>query len=220
MKRRTPVSTTQVDTVLESIRESTRRYAPHAIVFAQGDACAGVMHVDRGRVQLTARSPEGREAVLAVLGPGAFFGEGALAGQRHRKSTATAIKASRITRIRSATMRRGLRHDVVLSAAFRRHLLTTNARIEADVASHLLNSAERRLAGLLLLLARVDECQAERYALPLISRALLAEMIGGTHARVNLLMNRFRKLGFLERHSARAGGLHVHRSMLSLVLQG
>ena len=116
------------------------------------------------------------------------------------------------------TMRNALRGEAGLSTTFRRHLLTSNARLEAEVASHVINSAERRLARALLLLARVDEHQAERYVLPRISRALLAEMIGGTHARVDVLMNRFRKLGFLERHSARAGGLHVHRSMLGLVL--
>jgi CRP/FNR family cyclic AMP-dependent transcriptional regulator len=219
MKRRTPPVTRLIGTLLQSQGGNALRYASATIVFAQGERCAGLMYIDGGRVTLTATSPSGRKAVLAVLGPGAFFGEGAMAGQRLRTATAETTASSTITQIGTAGMRRAMLHSVTLSDSFRAHLLTRNARIQADVVTHVFNSIERRLARALLLLSGADERGAERYPLPLISRRLLAEMIGATRGRVDVLMNRFTKLGFLERHSGRNGGLQVHRSMLSVVLK-
>src|SRR5215213_6642737 len=133
MKRRMPAATPHIRTLLQSIRESTVRYKPFTVVFAQGDECGGVMYIDRGRVKLTTTSRAGREAVVAVLGAGAFFGEGALAGQRCRKATAETVTSSTITRIATAEMRRGLQEKTRLSDVFRSYLLARNVRIEEAI---------------------------------------------------------------------------------------
>ena len=195
------------------------RFEPQETIFAQGDRCAAVMFIDTGRVRLSVISPEGRSAVVATLQAGAFFGEGALAGQRLRTSTAEALTRSTITMVRTGEMRRRLHDQVALSDWFRSHLLATNVRIEQDLVGQVFNRSEKRLARVLLMLARFDEHQQPRCELPKISRDLLAEMVGTTRSRVDSLMNKFRKLGFLERHSERNGGVQIHRSMLSVVLQ-
>jgi CRP/FNR family cyclic AMP-dependent transcriptional regulator len=201
------------------VAHTSVRYRPSETVFAQGDRCAAVMYIRKGRVKLTVTSGAGREAVVAVLHAGAFFGEGALAGKRRRTCTAETVTASTIAMVKTGEMRRGLRQDVALSDRFRSQLLARNIRAEADLISQLFNGCERRLARVLLLLAHFDEHELPRAALPLISRTLLAELIGTPRWKVDLLMNNFRKLGFLERHSERDGGMQVHRSMLSVVLQ-
>jgi len=195
------------------------RYGPCETIFAQGDRCAAVMYIQQGRVKLTATSQGGREAVVGVLHAGAFFGEGALAGQRRRRSTAEAMTASTIAMVKTAEMRRGLHEEAVLSNRFRSYLLDRNLRIEADLVDELFNRCEKRLARLLLLLAHFDEHHLARCALPHISRNVLADTLGTTRSKVDVLMNRFRKLGFLEQRSERNGGLQVHCSLLSVVLQ-
>jgi len=194
------------------------RYRPHETIFAQGDRCAAVMYIQAGRVKLTVRSPGGRDAVLEILKTGAFFGEGALAGQQRRRSTATTMSPTTIAFVKTADMRRRLHDDTVLGSRFRSHLLARNIRIEADLLHQHVNRVEPRLARVLLLLANFDQHCRVRSALPLISRDLLAELVGTTRWKVDQLMNTFRKRGFLERHRERDGGMHVHRSMLSIVL--
>lgn len=200
------------------VAHGTRRYKPFETIFAQGDACAAVMYIQRGRVKLTATSHQGRDAVVGILRPGAFFGEGALAGQRRRRATAQAMTGSTIAIVTITEMRRRLHEGSTLSDSFRAHMLTRNSEIEAHLVAQLFNRSEKRLARALLLLAHFDEHQAQRHALPTISRDLLAEMIGAPRSKVDALMNRFRKLGFLERHRERDGGLQVHRSLLSVLL--
>ena len=201
------------------VAKTSVRFEPFKTIFAQGDRCAAVMYITKGRVRLSVVSPGGKVAVVAVLRAGAFFGEGALAGQRCRKLTAETMTGCTIAVVKTAEMRRRLHEESALSDWFRSHMLARNVRIEADLVAQLFNSSEKRLARALLLLARVDEHQSPRYALPKISRNLLAQMSGTTRSRVDLLMNNFRKLGFLERHSERDGGVQIHRSMLSVVLQ-
>jgi CRP/FNR family transcriptional regulator, cyclic AMP receptor protein len=200
------------------VEHRTERYEPSETVFAQGDGCAGIRFVQKGRVKLTVTSRTGLDAVVGVLGVGAFFGEGALAGQRRRRITARAITGSTIGVVATAEMRRRLREEPELADLFRAHLLTRNSQIEGDLVDPLVSRSEQRLARWLLRLAGFDEHQATRHPLPVISRKLLAEMIGKPRSTVNVLMNRFRKLGFLERHRGRDGGLQVHCSMLSVVL--
>ena len=195
------------------------QFEPLDTIFAQGDRCAAVMYIEKGRVRLSVASPQGKSAVVATLNAGAFFGEGALAGQRLRRSTAESVTRSTISILSTREMRRRLHDEVQLSDWFRSHMLATNVRIEQDIVTQVFNQAEKRLARALLTLARFDEHQEPRGELPKISRNLLAEMIGTTRATVDSLMNKFRKLGFLERHRERDGGVQIHRSMLSVVLQ-
>jgi CRP-like cAMP-binding protein len=195
------------------------RFKPLETVFAQGDSCADVMYIQKGRVKLTVASPGGREAVVGILAAGAFFGEAALAGKRRRTATATAMTGSTIGVVKTAEMRRGLHQESALADWFRLHLLARNTQIQSALVDLVFKRSEERLARALLLLVHFDERDSPRYPLPTVSRDLLAEMIGATRSRVDVLMNRFRKLGFLERHGGRNGGLHVHCSMLSVLLQ-
>jgi CRP/FNR family cyclic AMP-dependent transcriptional regulator len=209
-------------TLLESLNvaTTTATYEPSTTIFAQGDRCAGVMYIEKGGVRLSVISPHGsRAAVLSVLHAGALFGEGALAGQRHRKSTADAVTACTIISIKTAEMRRRL-HDVALGDWFRSQMLARNARIEQDIVHEVFNGSEKRLARALLLLAGFDEHQLPRHALPIISRSVLAEMSGTTQATVGRLMNSFRKRGFVERQTVQNGGVQIHRSMMNVLLLG
>jgi len=201
------------------VARTSARFEPFTTIFAQGDRCADVMYIEKGRVRLSAMSPQGRTAVVCELHAGALFGEGALAGQRRRKSSAEAMTSCTIVRVATAEMRRRLRHDVALSDWLRSQMLTRNARIEADIVNQIFNRSEKRLARALLLLAGFDEHQLPRHALPIISRNLLAEMCGLTRATVDRLMNSFRKRGFLERQTLQNGGIQIHRSMMNVVLQ-
>ena len=207
--------------LLDSLHVATTsvRFEASDTIFEQGDRCASVMYIERGRVELSVLSPEKRAAVVGRLHAGAFFGEGALAGQRRRKATARALTGCTITIVKTAEMRRRLHEASPLSDRFRSHMLSRNIRIEEDIVTLLFNGSEKRLARALLLLSHVDEYQAQRYTLPKISRNLLAQMSGTTRSKVDSLMSEFRRRGFLERHSARNGGLQIHHSMLSVVLQ-
>ncbi len=189
-------------------------FAAAAPIFAQGDAANAVFYIQQGRVKLSVVSRTGQEAVVGVLGPGDFFGEGALAGQPVRLATATAMSPSRILRVAKRHMIRLLHEHQTLSDRFITHMLARNTRLEADLVDQLFNASEKRLARTLLLLARYGKPDGPRDVLPKISQEVLAKMVGTTRSRVNFFMNKFRKLGFIEYN----GGIKVHRALLSVVL--
>jgi CRP/FNR family cyclic AMP-dependent transcriptional regulator len=190
-------------------------YPPAAVIFSQGDPCDAVMYIQRGGVRLSVVSETGKEAIVATLGPGEFFGEGALADQPVRIGAATATSASAILVIDKREMTRVLHEQHAFSDRFITHMLARNVRIEADLVDQLFNSSERRLARTLLLLARYGNQSEPQHVLPRISQESLAEMIGTTRSRVNFFMNKFRKLGFIQYDG---GGLSVNSSLLSVVL--
>src|SRR6185295_16983960 len=189
------------------------KYRDGEVIFAQGDAGDDVRYVQKGAVKLSVLSHLGKEAVVAMLAPGDFFGEGALAGQSVRIETATAVAASRVLIIEKDAMVKLLHTESAFSDRFIAHMLTRNMRIEADLVDQLFNSSEKRLARTLLLLARYGQANPTR-TVPKISQETLAEMIGATRSRVNFFMNKFRKLGLIEYN----GGLKINTSLLSVVL--
>ena len=184
------------------------------VVYAQGDAANGVMYLQRGGIKLTVVNENGKEAVVGILGPGAFFGEGCLAGQPVRMGTATAITPSTVLLIEKKEMFRVLHKEHTLSDRFIRFMLARNIRIEEDLVDQLFNSSEKRLARTLLLLARYGKEDRPHGVLPKMSQETLAEMVGTTRSRVNFFMNKFRKLGFIKYN----GGLQINTSLLSVVL--
>jgi CRP-like cAMP-binding protein len=190
-------------------------YQAGTTIFSQGDAATSVMYIERGTVRLSVLSHAGKEAVIAVLEPFHFFGEGCLAGQPYRMATAAAIAPTTITIVDKAEMARHLQSRPMFGDQFLLHMLTKNIRIEEDLVDQLFNSSEKRLARTLLLLARYGEAEATHRALPKISQETLAEMVGTTRSRVNFFMNKFRKLGFIEYN----GGLKINNSLLSVVLR-
>ena len=190
-------------------------YEPETIIFAQGDPATSVMYIERGTVRLSVVSHSGKEAVIAVLDPGDFFGEGCLAGQSARMATATAMTACTTLVVDKHEMVRQLHERPTFSDRFLVHMLARNIRVEEDLVDQLFNSSEKRLARTLLLLARYGEAQPAPMLLPRLSQELLAEMVGTTRSRVNFFMNKFRKLGFIDYDGA---GLKVHGSLLSIVL--
>jgi CRP/FNR family transcriptional regulator, cyclic AMP receptor protein len=183
-------------------------------IFTQGDPCDHVMYIQKGAVKLSVLSKAGREAVVAMLGPGEFFGEGCLAGQPVRMGTATATTESTILRIDKKQMVRLLHKQHALSDRFIAHMLARNIRIEEDLIDQLFNSSEKRLARTLLLLARYGKHDKPVRAVPPISQATLAEMVGTTRSRVNFFMKKFQRLGFINY----ADGLKVNNSLLTVVL--
>jgi CRP/FNR family cyclic AMP-dependent transcriptional regulator len=189
-------------------------HEPGSLIFAQGDAAASVMYLQAGNVRLSVVSRTGKEAVVAVLEPRTFFGEGCLAGQSKRMATATAMAACTVLTIEKDEMARQLHERPAFSDRFLSHMLTRNIRIEEDLVDQLFNSSEKRLARTLLLLTRYGEQEPTHLELPKLSQELLAEMVGTTRSRVNFFMNKFRKLGFIEYN----GGLKIHSSLLSVVL--
>jgi len=190
-------------------------YEPAATIFAQGDPATSVMYVDSGAVRLSVVSHAGKEAVVAVLEDGHFFGEGCLASQPQRIATATAMAPCTIISVDKPDMVRQLHARPAFADRFMTHMLTRNIRIEEDLIDQLFNSSEKRLARTLLLLARYGEPEASHRMLPRVSQETLAEMIGTTRSRVNFFMNKFRKLGFIEYN----GGLKINNSLLSVVLR-
>ncbi len=184
------------------------------LVFEQGDAAEAVFYIQQGRIKITVLSDQGKEAVVGILEPGQFFGEGCLNGQRVRISMATAIEYCLITSITKATMITALHNEPLFSELFISYLLTRNSRIEEDLIDQLFNSSERRLARLLLLLANFGKEGSPRAISPNISQETLAEMIGTTRSRVSFFMNRFRKLGFISYN----GHIEVNSSLMSAVL--
>jgi len=187
-------------------------------IFAQGDAADAVFYIQAGKVKLTVVSKTGREATLGVLGVGNFFGEGALAGQTLRMGSAWAMIDCEIQRIDKKAMMESLRRESAFSELFVAYLLARNVRYEEDLVDQLFNSSEKRLARVLLLLARFGKDGVPETVVPKISQESLAEMVGTTRSRVSFFMNRFRKLGFVDYSGGPEGGLQVHSSLLSVVL--
>jgi CRP/FNR family cyclic AMP-dependent transcriptional regulator len=183
-------------------------------IFSQGDVCKGVLYIQKGGVRLSVVNEAGKEAVVAVLGPGDFFGEGCLAGQPIRIGTATAITPATLLVIEKKEMMRLLHHEHEFSDRFITYMLSRNIRIEEDLVDQLFNSSEKRLARTLLLLARYGTEDKPQRVLPKIAQETLAEMVGTTRSRVNFFMNKFRKLGFIKYN----GGLQINTSLLSVVL--
>jgi CRP/FNR family transcriptional regulator, cyclic AMP receptor protein len=193
-------------------REAT--YPKGKIVFSQGQPSDAVMYIQKGSIKMSVLSRTGKEAVVAMLGPGDFFGEGALAGQPVRIGTATATTATTVLIIEKAVMFGLLRDEPTFSERFIAYMLARNLRIEADLVDHLFNSSEKRLARTLLLLARYGKQDGLERRIPKVSQETLAEMVGTTRSRINFFMNKFRDLGFVEYN----GDLKVNASLLSVVL--
>jgi CRP/FNR family transcriptional regulator, cyclic AMP receptor protein len=188
-------------------------YQRGEVIFSQGDPASDVGYLQKGAIKVSVLSRIGKEAVVAILVPGDFFGEGALAGQAVRIETATAMTSSGVLLIEKEEMARLLHDEPTFGDRFLSHMLHRNIRIEADLVDQLFNSSEKRLARTLLLLARYGQGDPQR-TLPKISQETLAEMIGATRSRVNFFMNKFRKLGLIEYN----GGLKINSSLLSIVL--
>jgi CRP/FNR family transcriptional regulator, cyclic AMP receptor protein len=183
-------------------------------IFSQGQAADAVFYIKDGKVKLTVISHQGKEAVVAVLGRGDFFGEACLGGQSTRLATATALVTSTIVRIDKSAMIRVLHDEPAFSELFLAYVLSRNMRVEEDLVDQMFNSSEKRLARMLLLLANFGKEDKPEPAIAKISQETLAEMIGTTRSRVSFFMNKFRKLGFIDYN----GGLKVHSSLLSIVL--
>jgi CRP-like cAMP-binding protein len=190
------------------------RYQKRQIVFTQGDAADAVIYIKKGKVKVTVVSKQGKEAVVAILGPGEFLGEGCLIGQPVRLATAAAMTECVAMRVEKTEIQRVLRDEPAFSQMFISHILARCARIEEDLVDQLFNSTEKRLARLLLLLANFGKNDRPEPIVAKISQETLAEMIGTTRSRVNHFMNKFRRLGFIHYD----GGLEVHSSLLSVVL--
>ncbi|HEV3057011.1 MAG TPA: Crp/Fnr family transcriptional regulator [Vicinamibacterales bacterium] len=189
-------------------------YRPADVIFHPGDRSNSVLYIQEGAVKLSVRSHGGKEAVVAVLGPGDFFGERALMGHPVRLEAATAMTAATVLVVPKRQMIRLLHDQHALSDRFITYMLARNTRIEADLVDQLFNSSEKRLARTLLLLARYGKPDQTDRILPGISQETLAEMVGTTRSRVNFFMNKFKKLGFIEYN----GGLKVNQSLLTVVL--
>jgi CRP/FNR family cyclic AMP-dependent transcriptional regulator len=184
------------------------------ILFSQGDAADAVFYIQTGQVRLNVLSSQGKEAIVAILEPGAFFGEGCLAGQLVCMATAAATERSTLVRIDKQAMIRVLHDEPTFAELFLAYLLSRNIRIQEDLVDQLFNSSEKRLARILLLMAHFGKEGKADAIIPKISQAMLAEMIGTTRSRVSFFMNKFRKLGFVYYN----GGMHVHSSLLNIVL--
>jgi len=184
------------------------------VLFSQGDTTDAVFYVQAGKVKLTVVSPHGKEAVIAILEPGSFFGEGCLAGQRVQLATATIVAEARIVRIDKQSMLKLLQDDRTFSTLFLAYMLARNLRIQEDLVDQLFNSSEKRLARILLLMAHLGREGKPEVVIPKISQETLAEMIGTTRSRVSFFMTRFKKMGLIHYD----GGLHVHSSLLTIVL--
>jgi CRP/FNR family transcriptional regulator, cyclic AMP receptor protein len=193
---------------------SIAKYRRNEIVFAQGDAAEAVFYVDDGKIKVTVVSDQGKEAVVAIHGKGDFFGEGCLTGQPRRLATVTAMTDSVLMRLDKASVVRVLHDEPKFSEMFMAYLLMRNARVEADLVDQLFNSSEKRLARLLLLMANFGKEGKPETVIAKISQETLAEMVGTTRSRVNVFMNKFRQLGFIEYN----GVMKVHGSLLSIVL--
>ncbi len=190
------------------------KFCGNETIFAQGDPSMSVIYIQAGGVKLTVVNEIGKEAVVAILGPGDFFGEGCLSGQPIRMATATTIALTTVLVIEKHEMMRVLHEEHDFSDRFIAHILARNIRVEEDLVDQLFNSSERRLARTLLLLARYGAQDEPQKVIPKVSQETLAEMIGTTRSRVNFFMNKFRKLGFIQYN----GEIHVNKSLLSVVL--
>jgi CRP-like cAMP-binding protein len=193
------------------------RYRENQPVFSQGDPADSVFYVQEGKAKITVLSEQGKEAVVAIHGKGDFFGEGCLTGQTKRLASASAMTESSIMRLDKATMVRVIHDEPRFSEMFMTYILTRNSRVEADLVDHLFNSSEKRLARALLLMANFGkEGQQPETVIAKISQETLAEIVGTTRSRVNVFMNKFRDLGFIEYN----GNIKVRSSLLNVLLHG
>jgi CRP/FNR family cyclic AMP-dependent transcriptional regulator len=214
--RAAPVFSAQSYLESAGVEKTIAQYGRGDAIFKQGDACEHVMYIQNGGVKLSVLSKTGREAVVAMLGPGDFFGEGCLAGQPRRMGSATAIAPSTILLVGKERMVGLLHKQHAMSDRFISHMLARNIRIEEDLLDQLFNSSEKRLARTLLLLAHYGQQDKPARMVPKISQETLAEMIGTTRSRVNFFLNKFKKLGFIEYKGELP--LKVNNSLLSVVL--
>jgi CRP/FNR family cyclic AMP-dependent transcriptional regulator len=189
-------------------------YQKKQSLFYQGDPAGEIFYIQKGKIKLTVVSKGGKEAVLAILGAGDFFGEGCLAGQTVRMTSATTMSECSIIRLKKSHVIRLLRDEQVFSEFFLGYVLSRNIRIEENLVDLLFNSSEKRLARVLILLANFGKDPKHEPVLPKISQETLAEIVGTTRSRVSFFMNRFRKLGFIEYK----GHLKVHSSLLTVIL--
>jgi CRP/FNR family cyclic AMP-dependent transcriptional regulator len=191
-------------------------FGANRTIFWQGDAADAVYYLRRGKVKLAVSSQQGKEAIVAILGDGDFFGEGCLAGRLLRIATATAMTDCSLARIEKALMARILHEQHEFSELFVVHLLSRNIRYEADLIDQLFNSSEKRLARMLLLLAHFGKESKAETVVPSVSQDNLAQMVGTTRSRISHFMNKFRTLGFIDYSDK--GGLKVHSGLLTVVL--
>jgi CRP-like cAMP-binding protein len=213
--KRTALSTPAATLEWTGARTQRIHYGPAARIFAQGDPATRVMYIESGAVRLSVLSHAGKEAVIAVLENGHFFGEGCLASQPRRRATATAMAPSTIIAVEKDDMVRQFHAQPAFAERFLAHMLTRYTRIEEDLIDQLFDSSEKRLARTLLLLARYGARGGADRTLPRVSQETLAEMVGTTRSRVNFFMHKFRKLGFIEYKR----GLKIHNSLLTVVLR-
>jgi len=211
---RSPAFNAQTFLDSAGLRRTVRQFRPKETLFAQGDPASSVIYIQEGGVRLTVVNETGKEAVVAILGAGDFFGEGCLAGQSVCMATATAVAPTTVLLIEKKEMSRLLHTEHEFSDRFISHMLKRNIHVEEDLIDQLFNSSEKRLARTLLLLARYGEKGQPPTMQIKVSQETLAEMIGTTRSRVNFFMNKFRKLGFIEYN----GEIHVNNSLLSVVL--
>lgn len=207
------------DTFIDELDEryTIRHYPPRRTVFAQGDAAEAVYYLQRGKIKLSLLSPRGKEAVIAIVDAEAFFGEGCLAGQAARVSSATTITACTVVRVSKLAIDEMLHEQPRFAEAFIAHLLSRNVRIEEDLTDQLFNSSEKRLARILLLLANYGKDALPDAEIAKLSQQTLADMVGTTRSRVSFFMNKFRARGYIEYDNGT--GLRVHASLLNVVLQ-
>jgi CRP/FNR family transcriptional regulator, cyclic AMP receptor protein len=198
-----------------SVRAERLTYESGTTIFRQGEPATAVIHIEKGSVRLTVVSHAGKEAVIALLNGGDFFGEGCLAGQSVRTATATAMSECSVMRIKRQEITRKLHTVESFADSFVSHILKRNVRMEEDLIDQLFNSTEKRLARTLLLLAQYGKSEGPRRALPKVSQEILAEMVGTTRQRVNFFMNKFRRLGFIEYDTI---GVKVNHSLVGVVL--
>ena len=196
------------------VARRVKEFKKAEVVYSQGDAATSIMYLQAGGVKLSVVNEVGKEAVVAILEPGDFFGEGCLAGQSVRMGTATAITPSAVLDIEKSEMFKVLHEQHAFSDRFLTFMLARNIRIEEDLIDQLFNSSEKRLARTLLLLARYGKEDQPQGVLPKVSQETLAEMVGTTRSRINFFMNKFRKLGFIKYN----GGLQINTSLLTVVL--
>jgi CRP/FNR family transcriptional regulator, cyclic AMP receptor protein len=193
-------------------------YAKNSQVFLQGDPADAIFYIQKGKVKLSVVSKQGKEAVVALLGAGDFFGEGCLAGQSLRMASATTMSECTIMRMEKSGVIRLLHDQPSFSEVLLHHLLSRNIRIEEDLVDQLFNSSEKRLARVLLLLANFGKEGKPELVIPKVSQETLAEIVGTTRSRVSFFMNRFRKLGFIQYDGSYNAGLEVHSSLLNVIL--
>ena len=210
-----PLTPFDVQRFLDSagVARTIRKYPRSAIIFSQGDEATDVFYIQQGTVRLSVLSRSGKEAIVAVLGQGDFFGEGCLAGQARRIATASSMSASKVLVVEKPQMLEMLHTETALAERFLAHMLARNIRVEEDLVDQLFNSSEKRLARVLLLLARYGKAD-QPMRIPKMPQELLARIVGTTRSRVNFFMNKFRKLGFIEYN----GDIKVNSSLLTVVL--